>query len=1081
VFTLLLGGGCSKQYLATRHLARADRFFSSLEYDTAEIEYLKVLQAMPRHPVALRQLGTIYQGEGNWPRAYAFLQKAIELDPENVQAHLQLGLTYAALQDRNLATKEANWVLKKQPGQEDALAILVDTCSPGKPAEQMAAQIRALRQTDTDRSGYHAALATLYLKQQDLTNAEVEIRHALELDPRSAPATMALGNAYLLRHDFTNAEIAFKTAADLSPIRSARRLTYIEFKLRTGGADVARTMLKDVNQKAPDYLPAWNRLAQLALEQKDFAECDTCLQHVLARSRSNYDALLLTGLLKLAKGEPSQAATEFERMAAMFERSPQVQFELGRAYLIAGETAKASTALNRAVAYNPNFADPILLLANINLRKGETIAAIAALTDLLKKQPDLPQGYLLLASAYLIQKDPDQAVEVCRRMEARFPKSPEVPMVLGSVLVAQKRPDEARKAFNRALELAPNSLPVIEQLIDLDLSGKRYAEALDRADKQVESHPDSAEARLLVAKVHLAKAEASAKGPGGTVSTVGSTEAGLEFNQAESALLKSIELNPALKTPYLLLASLYVSSNRQQQALDRLNSFLAKTNDVAARMQVGIIEERLHNYSAARDAYERVLSSSPNFSLALNNLAYLYSEHFTDLEKAYRLAERARRLLPNDPAVADTLGWILFKRGEYSRALGIIDDSASKRPTDPEIQYHLGMVHYMLLEEGPARLALERAVQSTADFPGKEDARRRLGLLAMDVATADDRGKAELDAFVHDHPTDPLALCRQASLQERKGDISGAQRALQEALKASPDNPQILTRLAQVYASDRSHDAKTALEFAKRAHAVAPDDARVSAILGRLAFSTGDFNWAVSLLETSDRRLPNDTSVAYDLAWAYYSLGRESDAEGAMRRALGTAGGEHLDTAKRFLSFVSGARDPVGAQKLKADAEKCLDPDLLSVPARWLLARVYEQDGNYSQAAESYEEILKRFPLFAPATRNLAVIYTSKLPNDSRGYKLALQAREIFPQDAELGEALGILEYRNGNYARAAQLLRESAQARPGDPELFYYLGLTQYRLKATKESKAALQKALALNIQPKLADDAKRILLELR
>src|SRR5581483_12185749 len=95
VLSILLSSGCSKQYQATRHLARADRLFSSQEYDSAEIEYLKVLQAMPLQPVALRQLGTIYQEEGQWSRACSFLQKTLDLDPENLQAHLQLGLAGA--------------------------------------------------------------------------------------------------------------------------------------------------------------------------------------------------------------------------------------------------------------------------------------------------------------------------------------------------------------------------------------------------------------------------------------------------------------------------------------------------------------------------------------------------------------------------------------------------------------------------------------------------------------------------------------------------------------------------------------------------------------------------------------------------------------------------------------------------------------------------------------------------------------------------------------------------------------------------------------------------------------------------
>ena len=49
-------------------------------------------------------------------------------------------------------------------------------------------------------------------------------------------------------------------------------------------------------------------------------------------------------------------------------------------------------------------------------------------------------------------------------------------------------------------------------------------------------------------------------------------------------------------------------------------------------MQIGVIQQTMTNYTAARDTYEKLLTVRPNFSLALNNLAYLYCEHLNDLE-----------------------------------------------------------------------------------------------------------------------------------------------------------------------------------------------------------------------------------------------------------------------------------------------------------------------------------------------------------------------------------------------------------------------------------------------------------------
>src|SRR5262249_2409070 len=159
-------------------------------------------------------------------------------------------------------------------------------------------------------------------------------------------------------------------------------------------------------------------------------------------------------------------------------------------------------------------------------------------------------------------------------------------------------------------------------------------------------------------------------------------------------------------------AQLYVASNRQEEAIAKLTAFVENNNTAQAApalMQLAMINERLKNFAAARDAYEKLLTVAPNSALALNNLAVLYSERFGELDKAYDFAKRGNEAAPNEPHLADTLGWILFKKGDYNNALRLLQESAGKLPDQPEIQFHLGMAHYMLGEEEPARIALQKA------------------------------------------------------------------------------------------------------------------------------------------------------------------------------------------------------------------------------------------------------------------------------------------------------------------------------------------------------------------------------------
>ena len=68
---------------------------------------------------------------------------------------------------------------------------------------------------------------------------------------------------------------------------------------------------------------------------------------------------------------------------------------------------------------------------------------------------------------------------------------------------------------------------------------------------------------------------------------------------------------------------------------------------------------------------------------------------------------------------ADTLGWILYKRGDYQQALSILQESAGKFPDNPEIQFHLGMTAYMMGQTDMAKVALRKAASASQGFPGQ--------------------------------------------------------------------------------------------------------------------------------------------------------------------------------------------------------------------------------------------------------------------------------------------------------------------------------------------------------------------------
>ena len=107
------------------------------------------------------------------------------------------------------------------------------------------------------------------------------------------------------------------------------------------------------------------------------------------------------------------------------------------------------------------------------------------------------------------------------------------------------------------------------------------------------------------------------------------------------------------------------------------------------------------------------------------------------------------------------------------------------------------------------------------------------------------------------------------------------------------------------------------------------------------------------------------------------------------------------------------------------------------------------------------------------------MLYSQRSVDDPKAYDLAQRARQVYPQDPEIAKALGILSYRREYYPRAAELLQEAATARKDDPEVLFYLGQAHYQLKQWNQCKTVLERALGLNLIPKLAEEAKRVSAE--
>src|SRR2546423_6968422 len=95
----------------------------------------------------------------------------------------------------------------------------------------------------------------------------------------------------------------------------------------------------------------------------------------------------------------------------------------------------------------------------------------------------------------------------------------------------------------------------------------------------------------------------------------------------------------------------------------------------AIRLQKGETAEASTIYSNVRQKW-------PDFTPAQKRLASMYVNEPANAGKAYELANKARRTLNDDPALAKTLGALCFQRKEYARAVQLLQESQAKKALD---------------------------------------------------------------------------------------------------------------------------------------------------------------------------------------------------------------------------------------------------------------------------------------------------------------------------------------------------------------------------------------------------------------
>ena len=157
-----------------------------------------------------------------------------------------------------------------------------------------------------------------------------------------------------------------------------------------------------------------------------------------------------------------------------------------------------------------------------------------------------------------------------------------------------------------------------------------------------------------------------------------------------------------------------------------------------------ITSHQLDDWPPAEADFRAALALVPDQPQVLNYLGYSLVERGEKLDEARGMIETAAAAEPDNGAIVDSLGWILFTLGEYEAAVEPMERAAALEPVDPTINDHLGDVYWAVGRHNEAAFQWNRALS----FDPEEDVAARI------------RRKLEvgLDAVLQEEGAPPLRL-----------------------------------------------------------------------------------------------------------------------------------------------------------------------------------------------------------------------------------------------------------------------------------------------------------------------------------
>ncbi|MCX9155565.1 tetratricopeptide repeat protein [Niveibacterium sp. 24ML] len=448
------------------------------------------------------------------------------------------------------------------------------------------------------------------------------------------------------------------------------------------------------NELEPDNPQAVQMLAGLlAGGMGRLDELEPQLARILARNAEGPAALLMALNSTLQRyPDKAEVRRSVDRLTEPYLKLPEAHFARAHAAFNAGDAPGAQVELELALGIKPDWEPAALLKAQLMQQAGRNKEAIAFLDGFIKGRPDALDARLARARLLAADRQYELATSEFEALVKKAPDNGEVGYTYALLLVQTGKPAAAEAEFQRLLALGkPDPDTVKMQIASLQEDQKRTAEAI------VSYRSIGAGAQRNNAWIRAALLQArSGDLPGA---------------RAELARLRSAY--PKDANAFLLAeAQILREMNQVAEAYGLLDAALrTQPDDPELMYDRALLAERLGKMDVMERDLRRLIKLKPDEAQAYNALGYSLADRNIRLAEAYELIRKALELAPGDAFILDSMGWVLYRKGDLPAAHEHLARAFAERP-DPEIAAHIGEVLWMMGRQDEARKTWQDALQA---------------------------------------------------------------------------------------------------------------------------------------------------------------------------------------------------------------------------------------------------------------------------------------------------------------------------------------------------------------------------------